>query len=402
MRNMLRKSWAKAAVALLAALPLALCGADGAATGGNGLSRAFQRARPVGSGAYSVSGGGTAKGKGIEQLLKEMGDDEVLIRIGNDELKWGLVRRHVEALCSGINRLDMQAEGDAAIKSIAFQTRLRKLLKEYVEHAVFAVEARRTGIEVGQEVFDSYREKARSAYAKMGDAGKALLGLMNEGECFYEHNLTNALYWQAYRDRVLLPLVGAEEDEVARMADMVKSANSSAVATNLQNRILISNILSRLRGGMEFGDAAEKWSDCESSVTRGVMMDGLDEHPARFASGDLPEQVENAIDGLKEGEFSGIIETPFDWRIVRLLKRNASAGEEEPTVEIAQITLEKKMLAPELTPAQARAKVEAIKMKAVLKVKFRELLDSVKIDSKIPLWESSDPNKRSVSIKRLK
>jgi len=385
-------------------LPLALSGAEEAPAVGGGLSKAFQNAQPADGNTYSVAGNAAnSKPKGMEQLLNELRDDDVLVRIeGVGELKWGPLRRHVEALCKDLDRPDMQAEGNAAMKDVAFQSRLRKLLKDYVENAVFAVEARRNGITVSPETFEEYRAKARAGYARKGNAGKVLLGLMDESGNFYENNLTNALYSLAYRQRELAPMTEADDDEVVKLAGMVSDANSAAVTTNLHNRALMTDILSKLKGGMEFGDAAEKWSESDSSITRGVEMDAMGDHPERFASGELPEEVESALEGLKVGEMTGIVETPVAWHIVRLLKRNEPTEDSEQTVEIAQIVLEKQMLEPELTSAQARARVESIKMKAVLKVKFRELLDTVKIDSKIPLWESADPNKRSVKIKRIK
>ena len=384
-------------------LPLAVLGDDAVADGTDSLSRAFQGAQPVGGNTYSVTGKkDSSKGLSAEELLKSIGDDEDLVVVdGSEKLKWGLLRRHVMALCSAIDRPDMQVEGNEALKSVAFHSRLRKLLKDYVEHSIFAVEARRSGITLDASVFEEYREKARAGYARMGETGKALRELMDEGESFYEHNLTNALYWQAYRDSVLAPQAATEPGEAERLQEIVRAANEAAVATNRHNRVLIADILSKLRGGMEFGDAAEKWSDCDSSVTRGVMMDGLEEHPERFAPGDLPDEVEAALASLKEGEMSGVVETPVAWHIVRLLKRNVP-DDGDPTVEIAQIMIEKRMLQPELTPSQARARVQAIKMKAVLKAKFAELVNTVKVDSRIPLWEPADPNKRSVKIKRIK
>ena len=179
------------------------------------------------------------------------------------------------------------------------------------------------------------------------------------------------------------------------------SANVGCVTTNLYKKALIAEIQDKLKGGMEFGEAAEKWSDCESSLTRGVMMDAMDEHPERFEKGELPEAVETALSGLKEGGTSGIIETPTAWHIVRLLKRNVSKDDEDPTVEIAQIMLEKEMLEPEFSPRQARKYIETIKMKAVLKATFYDLVTKVKIDSKIPLWDSADSTRRR-RVKRIK
>ena len=386
-------------------LSLAVRAETSVVTNRDHLSKAFQNAKPIGNGVYSIAGTkGKSREKGTDAMLAELGDDDVLVSIeGWDSLKWGLLRRHVEVLSAGMeNRPDMRMEGNSAMRKIARQEILRKLLKEYLEHAVFAVEAKRIGITVKPEEFEKYRALAREGYAQMGETGKALLSLMESGESFYEHNLTNALYWQAYKTQELLPMCGTDDAEIAKMIRIRHSANVGSTATNLYKKALIVEIQDKLKGGMEFGEAAEKWSDCESSLTRGVMMDALNEHPERFDKGELPEAVEAALRGLKEGETSGIIETPAAWHIVRLLKRNVSKDDEDPTVEIAQIMLEKEMLEPEFSTAQARKYIETIKMKAVLKATFYDLLKKVKIDSKIPLWDAADSRGRRRRIKRLK
>ena len=71
-------------------------------------------------------------------------------------------------------------------------------------------------------------------------------------------------------------------------------------------------------------------------------------------------------------------------------------------MEIAQIMLEKEMLEPELSPAQARKYIESIKMRYALKETFYDLVKKVKIDSKIPLWDPADSGARRRRIKRIK
>lgn len=386
-----------------------LLGAETAVDGSKGISRAFQKAQTSGENVVSItgkesSGKGKKKEKSTEQMLKDLKDDEILVEIdGRDALKWGLLRRHVDALCAGIERSEMQMEGNAALRSIMFQSRVRKLLKEYIEYTLVAAEARREGVTVAPEKFAEYRARARAEWGKRGELGKVMLNLINSGESFYEHNLTNALYSQAYQKQVLLPMTETNEAEIRQMMGIVHSNNTAVVETNLYKRALAADILGKLRGGMDFGDAAEQWSDGESSATRGVMMDGTDEHPARFAEGELPKAVEDALANLKEGEMSGIVETPDAWRIVQLLKRNGSAEQDgEVSVEIAEILLEKDMLQPELSPEQARERIKEIKMKAVTKMKFHELLAKAKVECKIPLWEPSDPSKKRMRIKRVK
>ena len=389
----------------LLALSLPVFAETGSVTNRDHLSKAFQNAKRIGNDVYSIAGTKSkSKEKGTDAMLAELGDDDVLVSIeGWDTLKWGLLRRHVEVLCAGIaNRPEMRLEGNTAMRRIANQEILRKLLKEYLEHAVLAVEAKRIGITVKPEEFEKYRAMAKEGYAQRGETGKALLSLMESGESFYEHNLTNALYWQAYKTQELAPLCQTDDKEIEKMIRIRHSANVSCVTTNLYKKTLIAEIQKKLNGGMEFGEAAEKWSDCESSLTRGVVMDAMEEHPERFEKGELPEAVEAALSQLKEGETSGIIETPTAWYIVRLLKRNISKDDEDSTVEIAQIMLEKEMLEPEFSPAQARNYIETIKMRAVLKATFYDLVKKVKIDSKIPLWDPAGSDASRRRIKRIK
>lgn len=385
-------------------LSLSVCAQTAEPKKQGGISRAFQDARQVGRNVYSMTGKKPAtEEKSTESLLAGLKDDDILVGIeGWDSLKWGLLRRHVEVLCAGIDRPDMQMEGNAAVKKIAYNMRLRKLLKDYMEHAVFAVEAKRIGLTVAHEKFEEYRAKAREGYAQMGETGKSLQALMDSGESFYEHNLTNALYWLAYKDKEMAPLCKTDEREIAKMIGIRHSANRDTTATNLQRRAFMADILGKLKDGMEFGEAAEKWSDSESSSSRGVVMDEADERPARLAEGDLPAQVWSALNSLKPGETSGVVDTPMAWYIVRLLKRNAPEEDGGPTVEIAQIMVEKDLLDPEFSPKQAQNYIESIKMKALTKATFQELVKKVKIDSKIPLWDPSGPGKKRKLVKKVK
>ena len=384
-------------------ISVSVCAETGATGKQDGLSKAFQGAQPIGRNIYSVTGKKTvADERSTESLLAGLKDNDVLVSIeGWDSLKWGLLRRHVEVLCAGIDRPDMQVDGNAALKNISYNMQLRKLLKDYLEHAVFAIEAKRMGIIVAPERFEEYRAKAREGYAQMGETGRSLQALMDGGESFYEHNLTNALYWLAYKEKEMDPYCTTDEREIAKMIDIRHSANLATTATNLQRRVFMDDILGKLKDGMEFGEAAEQWSDSDSSSTRGVVMDEADQNPARLAEGDLPAEVWSALSGLKEGETSGVVDTPLGWYIVRLLKRNDPKDDDEQTVEIAQIMIEKDLLDPEFSPAQAQKYAEFVKMKALTKVTFSDLIKKVKIDSKIPLWDAAATAKKR-KIKRVR
>lgn len=363
------------------------------------LSKAFQSAKPTGKKMVSVANSG--KRKNTADVLAELKDDDTLLDIdGVFKLKWGLIRKHVEILCMEIDRPDMEESGNEAVKKIAFQSMFRKLLRDYIEHGVFAVEARRLGITVKEEEFQKYRQIARDKYAEMGDVGKALTKLMDSGESFYEHNLTNALYWKAYRTKEIEPKIELPDDDVRRFMGMQHEKNLNVLATNNFKRVLIGDILAKVKGGMDFGDAAEKWSDDDSADTRGVMMDDHGEVTLKFTKDDLDEKIAAQCWQMKVGELSGVIETPYAWHIVKVLKRNPATDDDEETIEFAQIKLEKEFLEPEFSEGEARDKAKTLILRSAMRAKFAELLKRTHIDSKIPLSDGDKGRGPRVKIER--
>ncbi len=335
-----------------------------------------------------------------EDILASLKDDDVLVDVEGDKLKWGLLRKHVAALCSGIDRPDMMAAGNAAVKEIAFQTRCRKLLKEYLEYAVFAVEAKRIGLAVDPKEFETYRAMAHEAYGRMGTVGEALIKLIDSGESFYEHNLTNALYWKAYRTAVLEKDVKIDDEKVQEFVKFRHGRNLAALETNAVKRVLIEDIQKKLKKGMDIGEAARKWSDCDSAETNGILMDDHGEVNVKFSKDMLPDEVAAACVGLKEGEISGVIETPEAWHVVKLLKRNPPKDEEEETVELAQVKLEKELIVPEYSSEEAYDRLKKTMLKEMTRKKFLELFNKTKIDCRIPL---KDPKSaKGPRIKRIR
>ena len=370
---------------------------------GDAVSRAFRHAKPTEKNTVSITNPSKRKKeKSTGDILAGLKDDEVLLDIGGVfKLKWGLLRKHVETLCENIDRPDMQASGNEAIKKVAFQSMCRKLLKDYIEHGVFAVEARRLGITVDEAEFRTYRQKAREGYARMGETGKALIKLLDSGESFYEHNLTNALYWKAYRAKEIEPKIELPDEDVRKFIEMRHEKNLKVLATNDLKRALIKDVLGKVKGGMDFGEAAEKWSEDDSAETKGVMMDDHGEVPLKFAKDDLSEELAVRCWPMKAGETSDVIETPYAWHVVKLLKRNPATADDEETIEFAQIKLEKEFIEPEFSEEEARDKARALILRTAMTAKFAELMKKTHIDSKIPLGDSGKGAGRT-RIRRVK
>ena len=130
-------------------------------------------------------------------------------------------------------------------------------------------------------------------------------------------------------------------------------------------------------------------------------MSDVNDQPQRLHLGDLRPEMERAYERLKPGEMSDVVETPYSWHIIKLLARHPKTEDEEASVEIAHIMLEKVPLLPELTEEQARHKIENKKVREAMAVKFLELLKTTKIDCLVPLQGDSTKPGRKIPRKRV-
>ncbi len=353
-------------------------------TAEGGVSLSASAARASGGGASTM---GTLLG---------LGDDDIFLDVGGvDKLRWGLVKAHMDAIAAPLPLpVQVGAEGMAEANDAAFGMRFKKVVKEYLKYAVFAAEARRLGLKVADEEFEKARAATREHYIRRGPAAAKLLKLMDEPESFYEHNLTNALLWRAYCEQVIKPSITVTDEE-ARKAQLAQSEwNDAAEATNAFKCAQIREILAKLKPSdgtepMDFGEAAEKWSECETAETKGVFMED-DDNVQKLVKDDLREEIEAAYAKLEEGETSGIVETPFSWHILKLLKRHPETDEDEASVELAHIMLEKTPLKPELSLEEARERLVAVRTKIELAKRFVDLFAKTEIKCPIPLKDGQD------------
>jgi NIMA-interacting peptidyl-prolyl cis-trans isomerase 1 len=89
-----------------------------------------------------------------------------------------------------------------------------------------------------------------------------------------------------------------------------QSAHSSIVRTKDQALTVAQEVLRRARAGDDFARLAVEYSDEPNAGQRGGSL-------GRFGHGQMVHQFEDAAFGLKVGEISGIIETPFGFHIIQ-------------------------------------------------------------------------------------
>lgn len=346
-------------------------------------------------GGISLLKGGSSSEDATFSILEGLGEEDVFLDVaGQDVLKWGTVKRQMEALQTPFPmRADMGEEGRAAALKMGFRMKFRKLMRDYIKYAVIAVEARRCGITADESEFSTERVKSQSYFKSLGKVGEKHLEMMSAPESFYEHNLTNALLWRAYMEQVVKPSIAISDDEITERIKLQEELNVAALATNEFKRIRIGKILRRVRPSdpsvkaIPFSKAAKIWSECPTADTGGVFTD-VDEKPQQLVGGELRQELEMAYDSLKPGEISDVIETPYSWHILKLLKRNKETEDEEASVEVAHIMLEKVIMGPILTEDDARRRLMNAKVRIAMNDRLVDLLDTTKITCPIPIFDA--------------
>ena len=83
-----------------------------------------------------------------------------------------------------------------------------------------------------------------------------------------------------------------------------------------------------------------------------------------------------------------MIETPYSWHILKLLKRNEETEDEEASVEVAHIMMEKVIMGPMLTEDDARRRLMNAKVRIAMNDRLVDLLDTTKITCPIPIFDT--------------
>jgi peptidyl-prolyl cis-trans isomerase C len=98
---------------------------------------------------------------------------------------------------------------------------------------------------------------------------------------------------------------------------LLKAPQDAPAATREAQRKKIEGLLERVRRGEDFAKLARQNSEDPSSAAAGGKL-------PEILHGSVPPSFEAAAFALKEGEVSGVVETPFGFHLIRLDQRVAS------------------------------------------------------------------------------
>lgn len=90
---------------------------------------------------------------------------------------------------------------------------------------------------------------------------------------------------------------------------MAKQVHAAHILVDNENSAI--DLLSRVRGGEDFGEIAKKYSSCPSKRSGGDL--------GWFGRGQMVKEFEDAAFNGRKGETVGPIRTRFGWHIIKIM-----------------------------------------------------------------------------------
>lgn len=352
------------------------------------------------SGVTSLTGT-SEKGKKVTQsknpkpydIVKDLPDDAVFLKVGdNDVLKWGDVRRCVDAMV-GVQLTGLfgaAAQGTDQMSEIRiglYGTALTRLLRGYLLTSLVAQEARREGLRISEEEV----KKDIGSFKKR--TGKVFT--------FQYQFATNLVYQRAYVDKHIRPNVKVADDEVAKVIKWRHDSNLSVPLTNAIYRAKIADLRKQIaEGKLEFADAAEKYSECSDCSANngdcGPWEEDLD---------DLDPTLKAYCFSAPIGALSDVIEGADAYHVVKVKSRyvpTKKAREEDgevSSVEVKHLQIDKWLLDPEFTLETATKFITDKKIAFELSEVQERLKKKAKIESVLPLYDTRKKAPRTYIVK---
>jgi peptidyl-prolyl cis-trans isomerase C len=107
-----------------------------------------------------------------------------------------------------------------------------------------------------------------------------------------------------------------QEDSVHASHILIRTPENADAATKAKARAQADDLLAQIKKGGDFGELAKKYSQDPGSAPKGGDL-------GFFSKGQMVPAFEQAAFGLKPGQTSGVVETPFGFHIIRVSEAKA-------------------------------------------------------------------------------
>ena len=250
--------------------------------------------------------------------------DRIVVVVNNEII----TQREVDIILAPIyNQYRNMYKGEELIKML--EDVREKILKQLIEDRLIFSEAKKLNITVEEKEIDARIDEIRSKVGSEGELEKML----------YEQNLTLNELRVRYKEKIMIrklidQKVGAkiiitplevknyyndnkdsfmQPEEIRLRAILIKPRKEQGgEAGSLQ---LMRDLMKRLKEGCDFEGLAKEYSDDPAASEGGLM--------SYVKKGDLMPQIEEIVFNLKEGEMTGIIQSPLGYHIFKVDEKRA-------------------------------------------------------------------------------
>ena len=243
---------------------------------------------------------------------------DVCLQFADEKLTWGDVEDYVNLqLLEAPLNIPPQATVEQINQIIAnSKVRLEEIaINTFLKEAILAAEAKKAGLSVSDDELAAALAKATAKSAKKPRGAQVVPKLLDPNGYFARYQ-RNYLLTRKYRDEFLAPSIAISTNDIAQCIVARHEAIAEAIATNQLKKVQIGEFLSEIKAGKrDFGETAYEFSDC------GSCMDNGDWGTFEAEDCNLLKPLQDFVFAPSKAEMSEVIETPYSYHIVKILKR---------------------------------------------------------------------------------
>jgi parvulin-like peptidyl-prolyl isomerase len=215
--------------------------------------------------------------------------------------------------------------GAASEEQIVPQAEVEALLKEPAqqqEFAAFLEDYRKNGPNQGAPITDEQRQKLAGHYGRvmLAERKGTAEGLARERGTQLAVMLQQARLLAAAYSKEMLPRLKPTDAELDAYIAAHPEYDMKAARQKAED------ILKRVRAGEDFAALAKEFSEDPGSRAQGGDL-------GWFGRGVMVKEFEDAAFALKEGEVSGVVESPFGYHIIKVEERRRQMNDNSVVVE---------------------------------------------------------------------
>jgi parvulin-like peptidyl-prolyl isomerase len=221
-------------------------------------------------------------------------------------------RRKQQAGATSEEQIVPQAEVDALLKEPAEQQRFAAFVEDY----------RKNGPGRGAPIADEQRQKLAQHYGRvmLAERKGTAEGVARERATQLAVMLQQARLLAAAYSKEMQPQLKPTDAETDAYVAAHPELDTKAA------RQKVEDILKRVRAGEDFAALAKEFSEDPGSRAQGGDL-------GWFGRGEMVKEFEDAAFALKEGEVSGIVESPFGYHIIKVEEHRRQMNDANNVVE---------------------------------------------------------------------